>query len=94
MNCGFCDHTDGKVYPTNPAQVKCVITGQYKTIGSQCNAIFNGIIPHIETCTACLVCGEDVAVGLSDRGPVICEKCKDAIMTMRERLARYDDKLV
>lgn len=40
----------------------------------------------VEFETPCLICGEGIAVGLTDRTPKICEHCKLAILEMRRQL--------
>ena len=35
--------------------------------------------------TPCLICGESVLVGWYDFQPKICEKCKAAVMKMRDQ---------
>lgn len=45
---------------------------------------FDTITPSI--CTACLVCGEDVPIFDYQSGLKICDKCKAAIMAMREQV--------
>lgn len=52
--------------------------------------IFN---EHVEPqyATDCLICGEDVPVHDFDLGhPKICEKCKAAVMKMREQMDAND----
>ena len=36
MNCGFCEHTDGLIYTSNPPKVKCTITGEYHFTHNEC----------------------------------------------------------
>lgn len=44
--------------------------------------------PDIQTgiCTPCLVCGESVEVQLSHNGAALCDKCKKAILKLRNML--------
>ena len=42
----------------------------------------------LSTCTACLVCGEDVPIFDYQSGLKICDKCRVAIMAMREQMDR------
>ena len=37
MNCGFCEHTDGLIYTSNPPKVKCNFTGEYHDTRDDCN---------------------------------------------------------
>ena len=41
---------------------------------------------NFEAVNPCLVCGEDVIVSMYGPHVIICEKCKEAILHMREQL--------
>ena len=36
--------------------------------------------------TPCLICGEGVPIWVTDTRPKICEKCKAAVLKMREQM--------
>lgn len=46
INVKLCDssciYTDGGVFTSLPPKVKCKVTGEYRTIGSMCNAFVTG----------------------------------------------------
>lgn len=68
---------------------KCLYCGavvpEGRMICPQCenNKIFIARESMVET--ACLICGEGVPTTFGNRTPKICEKCKDAVMKVREQ---------
>lgn len=89
MKCGFCSYTDGLCYTSDPPQVKCTIDGEFHKYGADCTAFPSVPIIMIEPTieSECLICGEGVPTGDAYR-PAICEKCKAAVMKVREDLER------
>lgn len=88
MKCGECNLNDGLCYTSNPPQVKCTITGEFHTHDHECDALVTVTTMNPQYCTSCLVCDE--VIELYDHPepsvPKICDKCKTAIMAMREKL--------
>ena len=48
------------------------------------NLTTNSNISVISTATVCMVCGEEVPLPYGDRGPKVCDKCKAAVMKVRQ----------
>jgi len=100
MRCGNCDKTDGVIYTSNPPKVKCSISNEYHFFEDQCNvlssAIAKDIMAYLEIGTTCIVCGESVLLtqkekceiyhGKSSIDNKVCDKCRRAILKMRESL--------
>ena len=42
--------------------------------------------------TYCLICGEEVVMLHKNDAPKICDKCKSAVMKMREEMESSEDK--
>ena len=49
-------------------------------------------MPKVNLATSCLICGESVPISHSKDYPKICDKCKKAVMKMRERLLKGKEK--
>ena len=100
MICENCDYKDTNSYTSNPAMVKCTLTGQFYFRGDEChlciqaspNAVPVDILEHIPYderpvigTVNCLVCNESISVLAGERFlPKICDTCKAAIMKIRE----------
>ncbi len=87
MKCGNCDKTDGLCYTSYPPKVKCTITGKFHEYDDECDAIKTIEITAVDTvkiCTNCIICGEPVELtDIHDIGNKVCDKCKQAIMCIR-----------
>ena len=93
MTCGKCDLTDGLCYTSNPPQVKCTVTGEFHTYDHECDAVSTATIIPAKYCISCLIC--DDTIELYDypapNAPKICDKCKAAIMSIREKLEKENE---
>lgn len=49
-------------------------------------------MPKVNLATSCLICGESVPISHAKDYPKICDKCKKAVMKMRERLLKGKEK--
>ena len=58
------------------------------------NAVCVGTVHKLSIGTLCLVCDEAVPVSHSRDIPKICNKCKAAIMTMREHIEESKRQLL
>lgn len=89
MTCGFCAFTDEKCYCSDPPQVKCTITGMFRPYGAECDAVASVPTERISARLGvpCLICGEGVDTDDYYR-PMICDKCKEAVMKIRADLER------
>lgn len=55
------------------------------------NTIGNDLIEATcQIAAPCLICGEDVPIGFPERVPVVCDKCKDAVMKIRKMIEVVD----
>ena len=45
-------------------------------------------MPKVNLAISCLICGESVPISHVKDSPKICDKCKKAVMKMRERLIK------
>ena len=54
------------------------------------NTITNDIIEFVPQSieAPCLICGEDVPIDFPERWPVVCDKCKTAVMKLRELIEK------
>lgn len=69
--------------------MKKFITGKYRFYGSDCDALMTATLtPPTKTMklVPCLICGEELSVELHEPHAKICEKCKEAVMKVRERM--------
>ena len=81
MKCGSCNLTDGKCYTSNPPQVKCIVTNKFHYYNDECTAFNIEEVTPIET--SCIVCGEAIQLYYDESPIKICDKCKQAILYMR-----------
>ena len=89
MKCGNCDKTDGLCYTSDPPKVKCTITGEYHGYDDECDAFPMAKIIKPLWGVACLICGETVRTSEHPiHDPEVCDKCKAAVLKMREHLER------
>ena len=82
------------MYTTN-AKTTPVETNVYSQKYSSRTIIVNGEsyeMPKVNLATSCLICGESVPISHSKDSPKICDKCKKAVMKMRERLLKGKEK--
>lgn len=49
-------------------------------------------MPKVNLATSCLICGESVPISHAKDFPKICDECKKAVMKMRERLIKGEEK--
>jgi hypothetical protein len=90
MHCGFCKYTDGVCNSCDPFEhpkVKCSIDGEYKYVGAECDALITAKLQPLIVSydTPCLICGEAVP---GNHSSAICDKCKNAVMYIRNNLER------
>lgn len=90
MKCGNCDKTDGRCYLSDPPKVKCTITDQFHFYDDECNALGTVKTSPTKYAVLCILCGE--VVRYTDY-PIytymeVCDKCKAAVMHIREKLER------
>ena len=87
MKCGNCSFTDGLCYTSNPPKVKCTITGEFHGYGDTCNVPTATLPPRPTIAVPCLICGESKEM-YEYLGPIVCEKCKEAVMKVRADLEK------
>lgn len=104
MRCGECYKADRHRHVSKlskPSRCMCTITGEFHDYNDECDCSNYILVKPIETNigTACLVCGESVILTKNELMAIehrhdiykICDKCKAAILHIREQMETQNE---
>lgn len=79
--CGNCEHTDGRIYTSNPPKVKCTITEEFHYKDDECNREEVTSQPYISQGWLCPRCSKINAPWISqcscigEKMEITCKTC-------------------
>lgn len=108
MKCKVCIHAKKGYFQNLPDEYVCIGVPEpfiIKDIESECTEYEEYKDEKIEVITVkynsasainigtpCLICGDNVTIIDDKEGPKICDKCKDAVMSLRRLLEYLEEK--